>query len=600
MPLPIEDYALIGDRRTAALVGRDGSIDWWCVPRFDAPACFAALLGTPDHGRWLLAPAAGEAGTARRYRGDTLILETEFETATGAIRITDFMPLDRPTPGIVRIVDGLRGTVDVRFALNPRFGYGELAPWTRPIADGYTMVAVGDALVLHADRPLELDGHDLRATFAVAAGERCTFALTYFPSCFEPPHAEVPALLDATERAWRAWSTKIEASGPYAAEVRRSLLVLKALISEPYGASIAAVTTSLPEALGGAKNWDYRYAWVRDAAFTVDALLNAGLILEAQRWRDWILCALAGRPEKMQIMYGIGGERVLIEYELPLPGYQGASPVRVGNGAFTQFQLGIYGHTMAAMYLAHRKGVEVDASAWAMLQTLLEHVEAVWEQPDAGIWESRGAPRHYTHSKVEAWHAFSCAIKMVREFGYSGPVERWQSVADRIHAQVCERGFNRRLGAFVQSYDDDQLDASVLLLPLVDFLPGDDERVAGTVRALERNAMVDGFLFRTTNDPENCDAPSGPAEGAFLACNFWLVENYVLLGRPDDARALFERLLGVANDVGLLSEEYDPRARRLVGNVPQTFSHAALVNAATRLRGAGAEVGRRAHAKSDA
>jgi len=438
----------------------------------------------------------------------------------------------------------------------------------------------------------------VHGTIPVRAGERFTSTLTWFPSYQDPPPCAVPPLLDATERAWRDWSAKIAFDGPYADHVRRSLLALKALISEPYGASIAAVTTSLPEALGGTKNWDYRYAWVRDATFTVDALLNAGLLDEALHWRDWVLRALAGRPERMQIMYGVGGERVLIEYAVEtLPGYEGARPVRIGNGAFTQFQLGIYGHTMATMYLAHRMGVEVDAAAWEMLQLLLAHVEEVWERPDSGIWESRAAPRHYTHSKVQAWHALTCGLKMVREFGYPGPADRWAAVAEKIHAQVCAHAFNPRLGAFAQSYDDDQLDASVLLLPLIDFLPADDVRVVGTVRALERHLMFDGFLYRTTADPENRDAPSGPAEGAFLACNFWLVENYVLQVRIADARALFERLLGVLNDVGLVSEEYDPRAHRLVGNFPQTLSHATLVNAAKRLHDAGAKVEPSARAK---
>jgi GH15 family glucan-1,4-alpha-glucosidase len=595
----LEDYALIGDQTTAALVGRDGSIDWWCVPRFDSAAAFAALLGTSEHGRWQIAPAQNIVRATRRYRGDSLILESTVVTATGTVRTIDFMPPNRPTPTIVRIVEGVRGSVELRFDLCARFGYGELTPWTRATHDGYTMTAVGDALVLHADRALEPFEHDVRSTFTLAAGERFTSTLTWYPSWQEPPAAKTRGLIKATERFWQTWSDKIEFVGPYEGAVRRSLVALKALIYEPYGASIAAVTTSLPEALGGAKNWDYRYAWVRDAAFTVDALLNAGLVDEAQRWRDWVLRALAGRPERMQIMYGVGGERTLTEYVVAgLPGYEGAAPVRVGNAAFTQFQLGIYGHTMATMLLAHRKGVEVDPSAWEMLQLLLAHVEDVWELPDSGIWESRAAPRHYTHSKVEAWHALACGITMIREFGYPGPLERWTAVAQRIHEQVCERAFNQRLGAFVQSYDDDQLDASVLMIPLIDFLPGDDERVVGTLRALEGRLLVDGFLYRTSNDPENRDAPQGPDEGAFLACNFWLVENYALQGRFDDARAHFERLLGVATDLGLLSEEYDPKTHRLVGNFPQTLSHAALINAAKRLHDAGAEVALPAQAKT--
>ena len=594
----IEDYALIGDQTTAALIGRDGSLDWLCVPRFAGPACFAALLGTNDHGRWLLAPA-DPATVTRAYREDTLILETVYETAAGAIRCVEFMALGTPCPTIVRTVEGLRGSVDVRLALNARFGYGDLAPWTRRIDGGCTMTAVGDALVLRLDRPIVIAGHDVAATFALGAGERATATLTWYPSHRDAPPCEAHALERETETRWRAWSGTIAYDGPYSEAVRRSLTILKALIYEPYGASIAAVTTSLPEALGGAKNWDYRYAWVRDGAFTVDALLNGGLIDEARNWRDWTLRALAGRPEQMQIMYGVSGERVLNEYVVQhLPGYENAGPVRVGNGAYTQFQLDIYGRTMATMYTAHRLGVELDGPSWEMLHILLDHVEAVWQRPDSGIWESRAAPRHYTNSKIEAWHAFDCAIKMTREYGYPGPVERWTAIADRIHAEVCDRAFNRRLGTFVQCYDDDQLDASLLLMALLDFLPGDDPRIVGTVRALEERLVVDGFLYRTTADPENRDAPKGPHEGAFLACNFWLVENYALQGRMDDATRLFERLLGVASDVGLLAEEYDPQARRLTGNIPQTFSHAALVNAAKRLGGAAQRVPPQAHERT--
>jgi GH15 family glucan-1,4-alpha-glucosidase len=586
--LRIEDYALIGDRGTAALVGRDGSIDWLCLPRFDSGAVFAALIGETANGIWRLGPAGDVRSSTRRYRDDTLVLETTHACASGTTRVLDFMPAVRdPRPRLVRIVEGVDGNVDVAMQLRARFDYGDLPPWTRTIGDACTMTAVGDALALHASVPLTFEEHDPCASFTVGAGERQSFVLSWYPS-----HDDVPAAIDpaaalaATESWWRAWAAQIVPAPQYAALVKRSLMTLQALTYAPSGAAVAAVTTSLPEVIGGTKNWDYRYAWVRDSTFTISALLNGGLIDDARAWRDWVLCALAGRPENLQIMYSVTGERRIDEYELPrLAGYENSRPVRIGNAAYTQFQLGVYGETMGALALAHERGVEIDAPAWAMICVLLEHVETVWPEPDAGIWESRAEPRHYTHSKVLAWRAFDSAVKLIDAYGYAGPRDRWQAVADRIHADVCAHAFDTRRNAFAQSYGSDALDAAVLLLPIVGFLPPADPRVRGTVAALEAELMRDGFMYRTSADPETSAAHADP-EGAFLACNFWLVENYVLLGRVDEARALFERLAGIANDVGLLAEEYAPKAGRQVGNVPQTLSHAALVNAAARLAAA--------------
>jgi GH15 family glucan-1,4-alpha-glucosidase len=581
----LEDYALIGDRGTAALVGLDGSIDWLCAPRFDSPAMFAALLGDASNGRWRIAPADPVVAATHRYRDDTLVLETEHATASGTIRVTDFMVALRDAgPQIVRIVECLSGTVAVEVEVTVRFDYGDLPPWTRRIDGGCTMTAVGDAMVLYSDAELRIDEHDPRATFTLRAGERRSFSLAWYPSHREPPEAIDPAGACARTVAWwRDWARAIVYNGAYPVLVRRSLFVLKALTYAPSGASVAAVTTSLPETLGGAKNWDYRYAWVRDSAYTIAALIHAGLVDEARDWRDWVLCALAGRPENLQIMYGVTGERRIAEYTLPhLAGYEGAQPVRIGNAAYTQFQLGIYGETMNAVYLAHRCGVEIDASAWGMISVLLDHLERVWTSPDSGIWESRGAPRHYTHSKMQAWSAFDCAIRTIDEFGFAGPRERWRAIADRIHADVIANAYDAELGAFTQAYGSRSLDAAVLVGAQVGFLDAGDARMRSTVDALERALVRDGFLYRTSQDPET-NAAVAEREGAFLACNFWLADTYVLQGRDADARRVFERVAAVAGPCGLLAEEYDPAHARMVGNLPQTLSHASLINTAYRL-----------------
>jgi GH15 family glucan-1,4-alpha-glucosidase len=555
------------------------------VPRFDSDAVFAALLGDASNGTWRIAPAGEVRSSTRQYRGETMVLETTHVTASGTIRVTDFMHAYRdPGPHIVRIVDGIDGNVPVEMLLNCRFGYGDLPPWTRQAGKACTMTAVGDAFVLRCDVPLTTDDHDPRAAFSVKAGERRAFELAWYPSHHDPPDALDPdAALEQTATWWTDWANQIDVTSDYPAIVRRSLMILEALIYAPSGAGVAAVTTSLPEVIGGSKNWDYRYAWVRDSTYTISALLHGGLVAEARAWRDWVLCALAGRPENMQIMYGVSGKRRIDEYQIPaLAGYEGSRPVRIGNDAYRQFQLGVYGETMSAIYVAHEHGVEIDASAWAMITVLLEHVEAVWDTPDSGIWESRAEPRHYTHSKVQAWNAIDSAVRALDAFGYTGPRERWRALADRIHADVCAKAYDAKRNTFVQSYGSDALDAALLMMPLVGFLPAEDPRMRGTVAALEGALLHEGFLFRTTADPQTQAERSDP-EGAFLACNFWLVENYVMQGRDDEARVLFERLIAVANDVGMLSEEYDPWLRRQAGNVPQTLSHASLVNAAHRL-----------------
>ena len=591
----LEDYALIGDRGTAALVGIDGSIDWLCVPRFDSPAMFAALLGDASNGRWRIAPRDPFTAVTRRYRDDTLVLETTHTTRGGTIRTTDFMPAYRvPGPHLVRIVECLDGEVAIDVEVIVRYGYGDLPPWTRKIGDAWTMTAVGDAMALRTDAVLDIDDHDPRASFTLRAGERRSFVLAWYPS-----HHDVPPPLDpddacaATAAWWREWSRDITYDGDYRDAVRRSLFVLKALTYGPSGASVAAVTTSLPETLGGTKNWDYRYAWVRDSTYTVAALMNAGLLAEARDWRDWVLCALAGRPENLQIMYSVTGNRRIDEYEIPsLPGYEGARPVRIGNAAYTQFQLGIYGETMNTIYLAHQCGVDIDPPAWEMISVLLEHVERVWHLPDSGIWESRGEPRQYTHSKMQAWRAFECAVRAIDEFGFTGPREHWRAIADRIHDDVLANAYDAKLGAFTQSYGSKALDAAVLMGPLIGFLPASDERMRSTVAALERALMRDGFLYRTSDDPET-NAAVPESEGAFLACNFWLVDNYTLQGRVADARRLFARLRDAAGTTGLLAEEYDPVHQRLVGNIPQTLSHASLINSACLLTRPPTSSGRR-------
>jgi GH15 family glucan-1,4-alpha-glucosidase len=578
----IEDYALVGDLQTAALVERGGSIDWLCFPRFDSGACFAALLGGPENGRWALAPVDG--GTAsRRYLHDTLVLETTWETGSGVVRVLDFMPPRGRAPDIVRIVEGVEGRVRMRSELTIRFDYGHVVPWVRRVDDTRVAVAGPDALCLRT--PAETRGENMRTVSEVAVdeGERVPFVLTWFPS-----HDPVPAAIDPelalaeTESFWREWSEGCTAALPpeWADLLRRSLIVLKALTYEPTGGIVAAPTTSLPESIGGVRNWDYRFCWLRDATLTLLALLHAGHADEATAWRHWLLRAIAGDPADVQIMYGVAGERRLAEFELPwLGGYEGSRPVRVGNAASEQVQLDVYGEVMDALYQARTQGLAFEPAAWQIQTVLLDHLEAAWRQPDEGIWEIRGERRHFVHSKVMAWVAFDRAVRTVETQPLDGPAERWRAVRDEIGAEVCAQGFDEELGSFVQSYGSKELDASLLLLPLVGFLPASDPRIRGTVEAVERELLQDGYVLRYRTREAGVDGLP-PGEGVFLPCSFWLADCYELLGRHDDAHALFERLLGLANDVGLLAEEYDPATGRMLGNFPQAFTHLALVNTA--------------------
>lgn len=583
MPSRIEDYALIGDCQTAALVGRDGSIDWLCAPRFDSPACFAALLGTPENGRWLLAPAGPVRRVTRRYREGTLVLETVFTTDDGEVAVVDFMPPRTDVPDLVRVVEGRRGSVPMRMELVIRFDYGSVVPWVRRIDRGISAIAGPDMLELRTD--VGLKGVDLRTVgeFAVAEGQRVPFDLTWHPS-HRPRPTELDALkaLEETEGWWREWSGRCTSKGEWCEAVRRSLITLKALTYAPTGGIVAAATTSLPEQLGGVRNWDYRFCWLRDATFTLYALMLAGYLDEAKAWREWLLRAVAGDPSQMHIMYGLRGERRLTELELPwLPGYEGSAPVRVGNGACGQHQLDVYGEVLDAMHQCRRYGLEAGGAGWGLQRALTEFLESNWREPDEGIWEVRGPRRHFTHSKVMAWVAFDRAIKAVERFGLEGPADRWRALRDEVHAQVCRDGYDPDHGAFVQSYGSKHLDASLLVMPLVGFLPATDPRVVGTVEAVERVLVTDGFVNRYTFDPGVDGLP--PGEGAFLLCTFWLADALALIGRRDDARRVFDRLLSVRNDVGLLSEAYDPVARRLLGNFPQAFSHIGLVNTAHNL-----------------
>ncbi|MBX6425747.1 MAG: glycoside hydrolase family 15 protein [Variibacter sp.] len=584
MPLRIEDYALIGDCETAALVGRDGSIDWLCWPRFDSDACFAALLGGPEHGRWLIAPQDPQARVIRRYREGTLILETRFETRDGAVTLIDFMPLRDGEADLVRIVRGERGRVAMRTELVIRFGYGAVVPWVSRLEDGALRAIAGpDMLVLRTPAPLH--GEDLKTVgaFEVAAGQEVPFILTHAASHLPPPGPIDPrAALARTEKFWFDWSSVCPSHEPWTDIVRRSLITLKALTYAPTGGIVAAPTTSLPESLGGVRNWDYRYCWLRDATLTLLALMNAGFYEEAQSWRDWLLRAVAGSPEQIQIMYGIAGERRLMEWEVPwLPGYENSRPVRVGNAAYRQLQLDVYGELMDALHQARRAHLATIRSGWELQLAVMNHLQKVWREPDEGIWETRGGARHFTYSKVMAWVAFDRMIKSAQTFGLPGPIERWKAVREEICEDVLRNGYDPDLGSFVQSYGSKELDASLLLLPMVGFLPAKDPRIRGTIAAIERRLLVNGFVLRY--DTARSDDGLPPGEGAFLACSFWLADAYAILGRLEDAQRLFERLVGLCNDVGLLSEEYDLRARRLVGNFPQAFSHIALVNTAANL-----------------
>ena len=572
---------MIGDLQTAALVERGGSIDWLCFPRFDSAACFAALLGDAENGRWLIAPAAGGT-TSRRYRDDTLILETTWENDDGAVRVIDFMPPRDKAPDVVRIVEGIRGKVEMRSELVVRFDYGHIVPWVRRIDHARVAVAGPDGLCFRS--PARTRGENMRtvSTFTVEKGERVPFVLTWFASHGDlPPEIDPEDALVQTDEFWREWIGACGADIPdeWRAVIMRSLIILKALIYEPTGGIVAAPTTSLPEWIGGVRNWDYRYCWLRDATLTLLALLHGDYEDEARAWRTWLLRAVAGDPADVQVMYGVGGERRLTELELPwLRGYEGSAPVRIGNAASEQLQIDVFGEVIDALYQARVHGLEFQKNPWDLQKVLLDHLEEIWREPDEGIWEIRGERRHFVHSKVMAWVAFDRAVRSVEEQAVDGPVEHWRALRDEIHADVCANGFDEELGSFVQSYGSKELDASLLQIPLVGFLPASDPKVRGTVAAIEKNLVVDGLVLRYRTRESVDGLPAG--EGVFLPCSFWLVDCLELLGRSDDAQTLFDRLIGLANDVGLLAEEYDPRAKRQLGNFPQAFTHLALVNTA--------------------
>jgi GH15 family glucan-1,4-alpha-glucosidase len=595
MSMRIEDYALIGDCKSAALVARDGSIDWLCWPRFDSEACFAALLGSREHGRWLVGPSE-KASIKRRYRPDTLVLETSFETPDGAALLVDFMPFRSDHSEIVRLVVGTRGKLKMHTELILRFGYGAVVPWVTRLENGALRAIAGpDMVVLRT--PVHVTGKDMTTVgeFTISRGETIPLVLTYSRSHRPLPAEQDPtAALASTEAFWKEWSAKCRPAGDWSEEVRRSIITLKALTYGPTGGIVAAPTTSLPEQLGGERNWDYRFCWLRDATLTLLGAMNAGYYEEAQAWREWLLRAVAGSADQLQIMYGIGGERRLAEWSADwLPGYEGSKPVRIGNAAHTQLQLDVFGEIMDVHHQARRCGLSTNESGWGAQIEFLNHLTKIWQAPDQGIWEMRGPGQHFTYSKVMAWVAFDRSIKSAETFGLEGPIDEWRALRDEICAEVCERGFNKKLGTFVQAYGSDQLDASLLLLPCVGFLPVADPRIAATIAAIERRLLHDGFVHRYSTEEVEDALP--PGEGAFLACSFWLVDVYVLQERFDEAETLFRRLVGLANDVGLLSEEYDPRAKRLVGNFPQAFSHLALVSSAYNLTRERKPVHARAH-----
>ena len=582
----IEDYGLIGDLQTAALVSRHGCIDWLCVPRFDSGAIFAGLLGDAENGHWTLQPEGDFHSPGRRYRGDTLVLETELETADGVARLIDFMPPRDADPAVVRVVEGVRGSVRMRMELALRFDYGAIVPWVRNVEGTLVGIAGPDAVSLRT--PVELEGRDMRtyASFEVSEGDRIPFVLTWFPSnkpLPEPVDAE--DALTETVAYWQEWAQRCTMAGKWRQDVVRSLLTLKALTFAPTGGIVAAPTTSLPEVLGGVRNWDYRYCWLRDATLTLLALVRAGYVDEAGAWRDWLLRAIAGDPDDLQIMYGVAGERRLTELELPwLAGYESSRPVRIGNGASDQRQLDVYGEVVDALYQARRQGLAPSDDAWRLTRKLLEWLESGWREPDEGIWEVRGPRRHFTHSKVMAWVAFDRAVKTIERFGREGPLDRLRAARDDVRAEVLRAGYDAERGSFVQFYGSDRLDASLLLIPLVGFLPATDERVVGTVEAIQRELVRDGFVERYRADQENVGVDGlPPGEGVFLPCSFWLVAVLAQQGRRDEALELFERLLSLRNDLGLISEEYNPETRRLVGNFPQAFTHLALVETAFTL-----------------
>lgn len=579
MSHPIEDYAMIGDCQTAALVCRDGSIDWLCLPRFDSPACFAALLGNSEHGRWLIAPEAEVKQVRRRYREDTLILETEFETAAGVVNLIDFMPPRAEGADLVRIVEGVSGSVPMHMELVIRFDCGRVVPWVRGTREGIHATAGPDTLHLRSD--MSVEGRDFRTvgSLTVQAGQRLASELVWTPTYgaaplpkFDPEHT-----LRITEQWWKEWSGKSAYKGRWREAVKRSLITLKALTYSLTGGLVAAPTTSLPELPGSVRNWDYRYCWLRDAAFTLDALLVGGYREEARAWREWLVNAVAGSPSQMQIMYGVGGERRLAEWEVDwLPGYANSSPVRIGNAAYVQRQLDTFGEVMEALYQTMESGLHPDRNAWRIARELLGYIEEVWTQPDEGIWEMRSPPRQHTHSKVMCWVALDRAVKAVERHGVPGDVQKWRELRDRIRQEVLVKGFNPSVNAFVQSYGSSEPDASLLLLPLVKFLPAGDPRMLGTVRFIEQHLLRDGFVARYRPGADGLP----PSDSMFILCTFWYANNLALQGRSEEARAIFERLLEIRNDVGLLSEDYDPARRRLLGNFPQAFSHVGLINTA--------------------
>ena len=590
LPLAIEDYALIGDCTTAALVGRNGSIDWLCWPRFDSGACFAAVLGTSDHGRWRIAPADPAPRVSRKYRDGTMVLETVFETAEGCVALIDFMPMDRTNSSVIRIVEGRRGKVAMRLHMMLRFDYGRTVPWVTQLDDGTGLSAIAGPNRVVLRSPVELSGQDLATVgaFSVAKGERVPFVMTYGPSHLPPPARMAwRVALEKTEASWRAWLAQCRYDGRWREPVLRSLLTLKALTYSATGGIVAAPTTSLPEQLGGSRNWDYRFCWLRDATMTLMALMSAGLFKEALAWRDWLLRCTAGSPAQIQIMYGLAGERQLVEWEAPwLPGYHGSAPVRVGNAASDQLQLDVYGELIDALHQGRKQLPSPVPAGWALQVKLIEHLEQIWEEPDESIWEVRGGRRHFTFSKIMAWVAFDRTLRDAERFRIEdAPLERWREVRDRMHAEISRRGFDASRNTFTQSFGAPELDASLLMIPTVGFLPPGHPRVLGTVAAIERELVADGLVLRYLTQAGVDGLP--PGDGAFLPCSFWLADNYALQNRDAEADAMFERLLSLRNDVGLLAEEYDPRTKRLVGNFPQAFSHLALINTALNLHDIG-------------
>ncbi|AWN30046.1 glycoside hydrolase family 15 protein [Streptomyces sp. NEAU-S7GS2] len=599
MSMPIEDYALIGDMQTAALVRRDGTVDWLCLPRFDSPAVFTALLGTEEHGCWSISPAHAPGASPRpvdrrRYQGDSLVLESEWDTPHGTVRVIDFMPPRDGAPQVIRIVEGISGRVPMRSQLRMRFAYGKVVPWVHSV-DGRTVAVAGpDSVWLDTLASATARHGTVVSEFAVSQGERIAFTISWQPSHRQPPAvAEPEGSLEATGDFWREWVEQCTYHGPYRDAVVRSLITLKALTYAPTGGIVAAPTTSLPECIGGVRNWDYRFTWLRDAAITLSSLLRTGYREEARAWREWLLRAVAGDPENLQIMYGIAGERELGENELSwLPGYEYSRPVRVGNGAAGQLQLDVYGEVAEALHVACASGLAPDDHAVSLQLKLIQWVEKHWDEPDEGIWEVRGPRRHFVHSKVMTWVAVDRTVKLIESGDVDGPLERWKDLRETIHRDVCEKGYDKERNTFTQSYGSQELDASLLLIPQMGFLPPDDKRVIGTIEAIQRElGTEDGFVMRypTAGEGEGVDGLPGD-EGAFLACSFWLADDLAMIGRVDEARELFEKLLSLRNDLGLLAEEWDPKAKRQVGNFPQAFSHIGLIEAALRISAGGAHV----------